>query len=428
MRRSARVSRPIGLEAPRKRLDIAVIGAGIVGLAAAWKLLRAQPGISVVVLEKEPDVGRHQSGHNSGVLHAGLSYRPGSLKARLAVGGIRQMVRFCREHELPHDVCGKLVIATDASELPRLRELLDRGRQNGLQGLAWLGSDELREVEPHAAGAAALRVPEEGIVSYPQVCSTLRKLIQSVGGEILTSTRVMELGREASRWRLVTEHGEIAAGFLVNCAGLHADRIARLAGERPSVQVVPFRGEYYRLRAERQHLVRHLIYPVPDAAFPFLGVHLTRMIGGDVEAGPNAVLALSREGYRWGTLSLRDSAEVIAFPGLWRFLARHPKMCWYEIRRSFSRELFAAALRRLVPELEAADLEPGGAGVRAQAMTPDGQLVNDFVFTNGDRAIHLLNAPSPAATASLAIGDEIVDRWRASVGLPVAGPTLAGTA
>ena len=420
-------SRPTELrQTDRKRWDVAVVGAGIVGLAAAWKLLLARPGMSVVVLEKEPDVGRHQSGHNSGVLHAGLYYRPGSMKATLAVDGIRQMVRFCRAQGVPHELCGKLVIAADASELPGLRDLMDRGRQNGLQGLAWLGSDELREVEPHAAGAAAVQVPEEGIVSYPQVCSTLATLIRSLGGEILTNARVGELTREESGWRLVTERGEIAAGFLVNCAGLHADRIARLAGERPSVQVVPFRGEYYRLRAERQHLVRHLIYPVPDAAFPFLGVHLTRMIGGEVEAGPNAVLALSREGYRWRTLSLRDSAEAVAFPGLWRFLARHPRMCWYEIRRSFSRELFAAALRRLVPELEAADLEPGGAGVRAQAMTPDGQLVNDFAFANGDRAIHLLNAPSPAATASLAIGDEIVHRWRAGLGLP-ASPTFAST-
>jgi (S)-2-hydroxyglutarate dehydrogenase len=414
-------------------LDVAVVGGGIVGLATAWKLLQARPGLSCVVVEKEAEVGRHQSAHNSGVLHAGLYYRPGSLKARLAVDGIRQMVRFCQQHEVPHEVCGKIVLAADDSELPGLRRLLERGRENGLAGLAWLEPAELREIEPHAGGVAAVRVPEEGIVSYPRVCLTLAELIRGLGGEVRTGTRVIGLVQDRGAWRLTTTAGEIRARFLVNCAGLHADRVAMLAGERPAVRIVPFRGEYYRLRAGRRSLVRHLIYPVPDPAFPFLGVHLTRMVGGEVEAGPNAVLALSREGYRRSAVRPRDAVEALAFPGVWRFLARHSRMCWYELRRSMSRELFAAALRRLVPAIGAADLEPGGAGVRAQAMTADGELVNDFAFATGPRAVHLLNAPSPGATASLAIGDEIVRRWRAATGQPAtepAGPRrpVAGTA
>jgi L-2-hydroxyglutarate oxidase len=406
-------------------VDVAIIGGGIVGLASAWKLLQARPGLSCVVVEKEAEVGRHQSGHNSGVLHAGLYYRPGSLKARLAVDGIRQMVRFCREHEVPHEVCGKIVLAADDSELPGLRRLLERGRENGLAGLAWLEPAELREIEPHAGGVAGVRVPEEGIVSYPRVCQTLAELIRGLGGEVRTGARVINLVQERAAWRLATTAGEIRTRFLVNCAGLHADRVAMLAGERPAVRIVPFRGEYYRLRAERRSLVRHLIYPVPDPAFPFLGVHLTRMVGGEVEAGPNAVLALSREGYHRNAVRPRDALEALAFPGVWRFLARHSRMCWYELRRSLSRELFAAALRRLVPAIEAADLEPGGAGVRAQAMTADGELVNDFAFADGPRAIHLLNAPSPGATASLAIGDEIVSRWRAATSEPAAEPAVA---
>lgn len=387
-----------------------VIGGGIVGLAAAWKLMLANLRGSVTVLEKEAFVGRHQSGHNSGVLHAGLYYAPGSLKARLAVSGIRQMTKFCREHHVPHEICGKLVVAADESEVPRLRALLERGRANGLAGLEWLDAARMREIEPHVGGVAAVRVPEEGITDYWRACKALSGEVQSLGGVVVTGAEVLAIHQRGGEWVAETTEGEFRGTLLVNCAGLHADRVARLAGERPALRILPFRGEYWRLKKEREHLVRHLIYPVPDPAFPFLGVHFTRMIRGGVEAGPNAVLALAREGYRKRDVRLGDVADALSFPGLWRFLARHPRASWRELRRSFSRELFARSLRRLVPEVRAEDLVPGGAGVRAQALLPDGTLVQDFHFVERPGALHVLNAPSPGATASLAIADEIVRR------------------
>lgn len=387
-----------------------IVGGGIVGLATAYQVLRTRLRTAVTVVEKEPVVGRHQSGNNSGVLHAGLYYKPGSLKARLAVSGIREMTAFCQAHGVAHEVCGKLVVAADAAEVPRLRELMARGTENGLTGLEWLGAEPMREVEPHVAGVAAVRVPEEGIVDYPGVCAALVAEIRALGGDVVTGATVCGLRHGPSGWAAQTRAGDFTADVLVNCAGLHSDRIARLAGERPALRIVPFRGEYYTLRAERQHLVRHLIYPVPDPAFPFLGVHFTRMIRGGVEAGPNAVLAFAREGYRKSTVVARDLADALAFPGLWRFLARYPRMSASELQRSFSRDLFARALQRLVPEVRADDLAPGGAGVRAQAMLPNGDLVQDFAFVERASALHVLNAPSPGATASLAIGREIVRR------------------
>ena len=385
-----------------------MIGGGIVGLAAAYKLLRTHPGVRVAVLEKERGVGRHQTGNNSGVLHAGLYYKPGSLKARLAVSGIRQMTAYCQEHGVPHEICGKVVVATTEAEVARLRDLYERGQQNGLTGLAWLDAAGLREIEPHAAGLAAVRVPEEGIVDYPAVCEALVRDIEAAGGQVVTGAEVRALRGNGGGWVAETGAGEFAADVIVNCAGLHCDRIAALAGERTELKIVPFRGEYYTLSPERQHLVRHLIYPVPDPAFPFLGVHYTRMIRGGVECGPNAVLAFAREGYRKSTVRVRDLADALAFPGLWRFLKRYPSMTVSELRRSFSRELFAASLQKLVPEVRTSDLRPGGAGVRAQAMLPNGDMVQDFYFISRPNALHVLNAPSPGATASLAIGDEIV--------------------
>jgi L-2-hydroxyglutarate oxidase len=401
---------------------VAVVGGGIVGLAAAYRLLLARPEAAVTVLEKERAVGLHQSGHNSGVLHAGLTYRPGSFKARLAVAGIRDMVRFCRAHGVPHSLCGKLVIATREQEVPWLRELQQRGEANGLRGVTWLGADRIREIEPHALGLAALHVPEEGVVDYGLVCHALVDQIRALGGEVKTAAAVYALRRQASGWVIATTAGEISAGFLLNCAGLHSDRIARLAGEHPTTQIIPFRGEYVRLRPERSGLVRHLIYPVPDPAFPFLGVHLTRRIDGNVDGGPSAVLAFSREGYGWGTMELRDLTETACFPGVWRFLAGHPRMCARELARSVSRRAFATALRRLVPEIEPEDLVPAGAGVRAQAMTREGALVDDFLFLERADALHVLNAPSPGATASLAIGEVIAHRCLGTVGGPVAVP------
>ena len=390
-----------------KQPSVAVIGGGIVGLATAWRLGQKLPGARITVLEKEDAVGKHQSGNNSGVLHSGLYYKPGSLKARLAVSGIRQMVAFCQEHGVPHEICGKLVVATSQEELPRLDALHERGRQNGLAGLALLGQDEMREIEPHAGGLAALRVPQEGIVDYGKVCEALVAEITKPGGRVVTGAKVQKLRPASGGWLADTPKGEFACDLLVNCAGLHSDRVSQLAGERRQARIVPFRGEYYKIRQDRQHLVRNLIYPVPDPSFPFLGVHFTRLIHGGIEAGPNAVLAFAREGYRKTDVNLRDLFDALTYRGLWRFLARHPKMSWAELRRSFSKRLFSESLQRLVPEIQVADLETGGAGVRAQALTPDGELLQDFLIIARPNALHVLNAPSPGATAALAIGDYI---------------------
>lgn len=390
--------------------SVLVIGGGLVGLGTAWRLLEQRPGLALTLLEKESGVGAHQSTHNSGVLHCGLYYRPGSAKARLAVEGIRQMVDFCRAENLPHELCGKLVVATAPDELPRLGELLRRGAANGLEGLRRLDAAGMRRIEPHVAGLAAAHVPGEGIVDYRAVCDRLAARLQERGARIQTRARVTRLERRGGEWVAATPAGEFTGEFLVNCAGLHSDRVASLAGEPRDVRIVPFRGEYYRLRPERQDLVKHLIYPVPDPKFPFLGVHFTRLVLGGVEAGPNAVLAFAREGYRLTTLNLRDLADALLFPGLWRFLRRYPAMVQTELAQSLSRERFCRSLQRLVPEVRPEDLAPGGAGVRAQAMTPAGELVQDFHLVTRDHALHVLNAPSPAATASLAIGAEVAAR------------------
>ena len=390
--------------------DVILVGGGIVGLATAHRLLEARSGLRLILLEKEPRLAAHQTGNNSGVLHAGLYYRPGSGKARLCTAGLRQMVAFCRERGIPHEICGKIVVATSATELPRLEALWERGTANGLEGLRRLSPEQIREIEPHAAGVAAIHVPQEGIVDYPAVANALGDLIRERGGEVRLSARCLRLIRDTGAWTAVTAAGDFRGLFVVTCGGLHADRLVRASGLRPSAKIIPFRGEYYKLRKERQHLVRNLIYPVPDPKFPFLGVHFTRLIHGGVEAGPNAVLATAREGYRWSAFNLRDFAEAALFPGLWRFLAVYPSMSWYEIRRSLSKREFCRSLQRLVPEIRAEDFETGGAGVRAQAMTTDGKLVEDFRFDEAKGILHIVNAPSPAATASLAIGRIIAQR------------------
>jgi L-2-hydroxyglutarate oxidase LhgO len=389
-------------------MKVAIVGGGIVGLATALRLLERFPSVRLLLLEKESGPGRHQSGHNSGVLHCGLYYKPGSTKARLAVQGVRKMVEFCAQHSIPYELCGKIVVATEQEELPRLHELLARGAANGLQGLELLGPEQIREYEPHAAGLAGIRVPEEGIVDYPAVTQAMAEEIRLRGGEIRFSSEVTRL-EDRGGWRIESASGDYEADFLINCAGLHCDRVSRLAGNRDRTKIVPFRGEYYKLKPERQHLVRNLIYPVPDPKFPFLGVHFTRLIHGGVEAGPNAVLAFAREGYRFADFSLRDSVETATFRGFWRFLLRYPSMCWEEFHRSLSKDLFCRALQRLVPDVRLDDLVPGGAGVRAQALSPSGELLQDFYFVQQAHALHVLNAPSPAATASLAIADEVVD-------------------
>ena len=384
------------------------------GLATALELSGKFPGARITLLEKESAVGRHQTGHNSGVLHCGLYYKPGSVKARLAVSGIRRMVEFCRENSVPHEVCGKLVVAADDAELPRLKNLEERGIANGLEGLRFLSAPEMREIEPHVGGVAALRVPQEGIVDYPRVCEVMKAKLEERGVRVITGARVTRILTSGGGWVAETGAGEFEASFLINCAGLHCDRVAELAGERRDMRVLPFRGEYYKIKPERSHLVRNLIYPVPDPQFPFLGVHFTRLIHGGIEAGPNAVLAFAREGYRKTDFNARDFIDALTYGGFWRFLRRYPSMAWFELRRSFSRELFCRSLQRLVPEIQPGDLAEGGSGVRAQLIAPEGELVQDFSFIERANALHVLNAPSPAATASLAIGAEIAGRvpWR----------------
>jgi len=392
-------------------MKVAIIGGGIVGLATGYQLLQRFPGTELLLLEKEGGPGRHQTGNNSGVLHCGLYYKPGSTKARLAVEGIRRMVEFCQQHNVRHELCGKVVVATEREEIPRLHALLERGTANGLQGLQLLAPEQIREIEPHATGLAGIRVPQEGIVDFKGVAAALADEIRARGGDIRFSSQVTRLD-ESGGWRIHTTNGDYDAGFLINCGGLHCDRLSRMAGNADGTRIVPFRGEYYKLREDRQYLVRNLIYPVPDPSFPFLGVHFTRLIHGGIEAGPNAVLAFAREGYRFTDVNLRDMVETLTFRGFWNFLVRYPAMCWHEFQRSLSKALFCRSLQRLVPELRIDDLAHGGAGVRAQALSPSGELVQDFRFVRQARALHVLNAPSPAATASLSIGDEVVNQMR----------------
>lgn len=389
---------------------VIIIGGGIVGLATAQKLGRSQPGCRITVLEKEKSVCMHQSGHNSGVLHTGLYYKPGSAKARLSVAGIQEMTEFCQENSVPHEICGKVVVATDERELPRLRTLMERGMANGLLGLTWLTREEMCKIEPHVTGVAGLRVPQTGIVDYARVCDVLVGKIEAQGNRVITRADVCRLTLRAGDWVAETTVGEFQANLLINCAGLYCDRISELAGEKRQARILPFRGEYYRLKPSSEHLVHNLIYPVPDPAFPFLGVHFTRMVRGGVEAGPNAVLAFAREGYRKSQINLGDLADALTYEGFWRLLRKHWRMSAAELQRSFSKKLFCMSLQKLIPEIREDDLEAGGAGVRAQAILPNGQLADDFLFVTRPNALHVLNAPSPAATASLAIGQVIVDQ------------------
>lgn len=392
-----------------KPQDFVVIGGGIVGLASALMLGRRFPNARIVVLEKEPVLAAHQTGRNSGVIHSGIYYKPGSFKARFARAGADSTVRFCREHDLPHEVCGKLIVAVTPAELPRLEALFQRGRQNGL-AVERLAPEQAAAFEPHVRCVAAIRVPNTGIADYRRVSAKYAELIQAQGGVIELGARVERIVPDGDASVVVTTCGEYAARFLINCAGLHNDRVTRLAGERPEGRIVPFRGEYYELAPARRGLVKGLIYPVPDPAFPFLGVHFTRMIDGSVHAGPNAVLAFKREGYRKTDVSARDLADTLTYGGFWKLAARHWRSGLAEMHRSWSKAAFVRSLQQLIPEVRAEDLVPCASGVRAQALLPDGRLVDDFLIVRGRNTLHVGNAPSPAATASLEIGRHIADQ------------------
>ncbi len=397
--------------------DAIVVGGGVVGLGVALEINRRFPQLRLLVLEKESRVGQHQSGHNSGVIHSGVYYKPGSLKARLCVTGAAAMIEFCRKHGVPHEVCGKVIVATGADELPRLEDLRRRGEANGLTGLRLIGPEELRAIEPHSSGLQALIVPQTGITNYALVCEKYAELISAGGGTILPSAAATGMQRLANEIVVETPRGSFTTTWLINCAGLFSDRISRMAGDDPGVMIIPFRGEYYDIVPERAALVRALIYPVPDPRFPFLGVHFTRRITGKVDAGPNAVLALAREGYRHRDINLRDVGQSLAFPGFWRMARQHWRNGLDEWHRSLSKAAFVRALQRLLPEIRENDLVPGGSGVRAQALKPDGALVDDFQFVPSGKVLHVLNVPSPAATASLMIGRAIVDTASETMGL-----------
>jgi L-2-hydroxyglutarate oxidase LhgO len=386
-----------------QHFDVIVVGGGIVGLASAYQLLERQPNRRLLVVEKEATVGAHQTGHNSGVLHSGIYYRPGTLRAQNCRTGKQAMERFCAQYGINYEICGKVIVAVDERELPLLDTIYERGQANGVR-CELIDRERLIELEPHAAGIRAIHVPEAGIVDFGQVAARLADLIRQAGGQIACQARVLEIKAQSKPVVIETTAGEFAADYLVTCAGLHADRITRLSGQTPPAQIVPFRGEYYEIKPQAQQLCRNLIYPVPDPSFPFLGVHFTRTIDGKLECGPNAVLAFAREGYRWRNLSARDLWESLSYPGFLRLAARHWRAGMGEMWRSLSKRAFVRALQRLVPDVQSDDLAPAPAGVRAQAVLREGKLADDFLLCESERVVHICNAPSPAATASLNIG------------------------
>jgi L-2-hydroxyglutarate oxidase len=386
--------------------DFVIVGGGIVGLASAMALGKRYPDARVLVLEKENNWAYHQTGNNSGVIHSGIYYKPGSFKAKFCRDGSRSMVEFCQKYGIPYEVCGKVIIATEEKHLPLLESLHKRGLENGLD-VTKISAEKVKEIEPHVSCLAGIRVPSTGIVDYKQVCQKYAELIKAQGGELRLNTKVEKIRETSAGQILETNNGTFETRFAINCAGLHSDRVAKLGQVDPKAKIVPFRGEYYELKPEKRYLVKTLIYPVPNPAFPFLGVHFTRMIDGSVHAGPNAVLSLKREGYKKTDFDLRDFAEVITYPGFWKLAAKHADEGIQEIIRSFSKAAFVRSLQKLIPEVQADDLVPTHAGVRAQALMNDGKLVDDFLIVEGRNAVHVCNAPSPAATSSLEIGKAI---------------------
>jgi len=389
--------------------DIVIVGGGIVGLATAYHLTEKYPNKKILVLEKEDEVAHHQTGNNSGVIHSGLYYKPGSLKAKNCIDGYHMMIQFCDEHQIPYDLCGKVVVATDKSELGRLRDLFDRGRENGLEGLEMLDQARLKEIEPHLAGIQGIRVPQTGIVNYKQVCQKLAEIITQRGGEIHLNTLVQAMKETADNVQITTSTISVECQLIINCAGLYSDEVAKMHLGKLDTRIIPFRGEYFELTAEAEHLVKHLIYPVPDPNFPFLGVHFTRMIGGGIEAGPNAVFAFKKEGYLRTDFNFKEFFGSLLWPGFQKVMFKYWKTGLGEMYRSFSKKAFTKALQRLIPEVQEEHLVPAAAGVRAQACDRTGGLLDDFKIVHEKRAIHVINAPSPAATSSLSIGKTISD-------------------
>ncbi len=403
--------------------DLTIIGGGILGLATALKITAAHPDIKLLLLEKEAQLARHQTGNNSGVIHSGLYYRPGSLKARLCVSGRKELMPFCEANTVPYEICGKIVVATSQAELPRLDELIRRGQANGLKGLEIIGPERLKEIEPHATGIKGLFVPETGIVDYRKVTAAYADKVRDANGDIRLSQRVVGILDRSDEIILQTSGGDYRTKYLINCCGLQSDIVAQMMSGTKKVtdeeehRIIPFRGEYYKIAPAREHLVKNLIYPVPDPTFPFLGVHFTRMARGGVEAGPNAVFAYAREGYRHSDINLADLWRTVSFSGFWAITAKYWQTGFGELYRSLSKAAFVRALQKLLPEIRESDLVPGGAGVRAQAVSASGALVDDFIIKQSQRAIHVLNAPSPGATASLAIGQQISEMAEKSFGL-----------
>lgn len=390
--------------------DVIVIGGGIVGLATAYQIKQKSPDTSITILEKESGPAKHQTGNNSGVIHSGLYYKPGSLKATNCIKGYHLLLDFCQKHSIEHDLCGKIVVATDQSEVPYLETLTERGKANGLTNLKWLEGEELKEYEPHVQGVKGIHVPQTGIIDYKTVCKKLEELLLATDVTIAYGQKVVQITNSSRGQRIDCENESFEGKLVVNCAGLYSDKVAKMTPTKPDLKIVPFRGEYYQLKEESKHLVKDLIYPVPDPNFPFLGVHFTRMIGGGVEAGPNAVLAFKREGYKKSDINLAEFFETLAWPGFQKVAAKYWKTGFGEMYRSFSKAAFTKALQKLIPEIQESDLETGGAGVRAQACDRNGGLLDDFQIYEDEHFINVCNAPSPAATSSLAIGDEISSR------------------
>jgi len=389
-------------------VDVTIIGGGIVGLAAGHELLKQNPSLKVILLEKEPQVGQHQTGHNSGVIHSGIYYKPGSIKAINCRRGIELLLEFCNHYDISYDMCGKVIVATSEEKVSTLDMLHERGRENGISGLKMLSAPELQEYEPHAAGLSALYCPETGIIDYLLVCRQLSANIQE-NGEIAAGAAVVSIEDRPDGITVATETGEYETRFLINCAGLFSDQVAELAGAKCQVRIIPFRGEYYMLKEQARHLVKNLIYPVPDPRYPFLGVHFTRTIASGIEAGPNAVLAWAREGYKKTDIDVKEMWDYLSYGGFWRMAGKYWTTALGEYYRSFFKGAFVNALQKLVPEITADDISPSPAGVRAQALAPDGGLLDDFVINDTGTMIHVINAPSPAATSSLAIGEHIAD-------------------